>query len=186
MIPKQFLITLTILFLLGLTASAETPSPEQIATESKRANEFLDKIFDEFVAAHPQIESSLGIKTHYDLWNDISDDAAKRDLETAQKNLEELKRRFPPEKLDDQTKLSCQLFEFNTARDAEAYQFRLDSYPVNQMYGVHSETPTFLINIHKIDNEKDAQAYVARLNGVTKLFDQLLVNLKAREEHENC
>ena len=184
MMPKQFLITLTILFSLGLAVSAETPSPEQIAVESKRANEFLDKIFDEFVAAHPQIESSLGIKTHYDLWNDISDDAAKRDLETAQKNLAELKRRFPPEKLDDQTKLSCQLFEFNTARDAEAYQFRLDNYPVNQMYGVHSETPTFLINIHKIDNEKDAQAYVARLNGVTKLFDQLLVNLKAREEHD--
>lgn len=183
MIPKQFLISLTILFSLGLTASAETPTPEQIATESKRANEFLDKIFDEFVAAHPQIESSLGIKTHYDLWNDISDDAAKRDLEAEQTNLAELKRRFPSEKLDDQTKLSCQLFEFNTARDAEAYQFRLDSYPVNQMYGVHSETPTFLINIHKIDNEKDAQAYIARLNGVTKLFDQLLVNLKAREEH---
>ena len=51
------------------------------------------------------------------------------------------------------------------------------------MFGVHSETPTFLINIHKIDNEKDAQAYIARLNGMPKLFDQLIVNLKAREEH---
>src|ERR1041384_5078224 len=51
------------------------------------------------------------------------------------------------------------------------------------MFGVHSETPTFLINIHKIDNEKDAQAYIARLNGIAKLFDQLIVNLKAREEH---
>ena len=49
--------------------------------------------------------------------------------------------------------------------------------------GVHSETPTFLTNIHKIDNEKDARADIARLNGVPKLFDQLIVNLKAREEH---
>ena len=159
------------------------PRSDQIAAESKRANEFLDKVFDEFVANHPQIESSLGIKTHYDQWNDISDEAAKRDLETEQKNLAELKRQFPKEKLDAQTKLSCELFEFNTARDTEAFQFRLDSYPVNQMFGVHSETPTFLINIHKIDNEKDAQAYIARLNGLPKLFDQLIVNLKAREDH---
>jgi uncharacterized protein (DUF885 family) len=169
------------------TAQQSTPepksTPDPTAAESKRANEFLDKVFDEFVATHPQIESSLGIKTHYDQWNDISDEAAKRDLETEQKNLTELKRQFPKEKLDAQTKLSCELYEFNTARDTEAYQYRLDSYPVNQMFGVHSEIPTFLINIHKVDTEKDAQAYIARLNGVPKLFDQLIVNLKAREEH---
>ena len=175
-----FSIALLSLGATSLFAAPEpSPSPDQIAAESKRANEFLDKVFDEFVANHPQIESSLGIKTHYDQWNDISDEAAKRDLETEQKNLAELKRQFPKEKLDAQTKLSVELFEFNTARDTEAYQFRLDSYPVNQMFGVHSETPTFLINIHKIDTEKDAQAYIARLNGVPKLFDQLIVNLKS-------
>ena len=54
----------------------------------------------------------MGIKTHYDQWNDISDEAAKRDLETEQKNLAELKRQFPKEKLDAQTKLSCELYEF--------------------------------------------------------------------------
>lgn len=180
-------ISLFLALLVGVFAiraePTQTPTPEQVAVESKRANEFLDRVFDEFLANHPQIESSLGIKAHYDQWNDISDEAAKRDLETEQKNLAELKRQFPVEKLDAQTKLSCALYEFNTARDADAYQFRLDSYPVNQMFGVHSETPTFLINIHKIDNEKDAQAYIARLNGITKLFDQLIVNLKAREEH---
>src|SRR5436190_7303894 len=162
---------------------AATPSPEEAAAESKRANEFLDKVFDEFLASHPQIESSLGIKTHYDQWNDISDEAAKRDLEKEQKNLADLKREFPKEKLDAQTRLSCELYEFNAARDTEAYQYRLDNYPVNQMFGVHSETPTFLINIHKVDTEKDAEAYIARLNGIPKLFDQLIVNLKAREEH---
>jgi uncharacterized protein (DUF885 family) len=134
-------------------AAPETsPTPDQIVAESKRANEFLDKVFDDFVASHPQIESQLGLKAHYDQWNDISDEAARRDLETEKKNLADLKRQFPKEKLDAQTKLSLELYEFQTARDAEAYQFRFDNYPVNQMFGVHSETPTFLINIHKIDN----------------------------------
>src|SRR5437764_6273400 len=166
-----------------LGAPEPSPSPDQVAAESKRANEFLDKVFDEFVATHPQIETSLGIKTHNDQWNDISDEAAKRDLDTEQKNLAELKRQFPKEKLDAQTQLSLELSDFNAARDVGSFQFRRDSNPVNQMGGLHSELPTFLINIHKIDNEKDAQAYIARLNGVAKLFDQLIVNLKEREEH---
>ena len=142
----HLIIALVACAVAGQAASAATtPTPstsEQIAAESKRANEFLDKVFDEFIASHPQLESQLGIKTHYDQWNDISDEAAKRDLETEQENLAELKRQFPKGKLDAQTKLSCELYDFQTARDAEAYQFRLDSYPVNQMSGAHSETPT--------------------------------------------
>jgi uncharacterized protein (DUF885 family) len=165
----------------AVTAFSQTATPA--ASESQRANEFLDKVFDEFVATHPQIETSLGIKTHNDQWNDISDEAARHDLEIAQKNLADLKRQFPKEKLDKQAQLSSDLYEFQVRRDTEGFKFRLDNYPVSQMGGAHSEIPTFLINIHKIDNQKDAQAYIARLNGIPKLFDQLIVNLKAREEH---
>ena len=87
------------IFSLGMATSfaatpAATPTPDQLAAESKRANEFLDRVFDEFVANHPQLESQLGIKAHYDQWNDISDEAAKRDLEMEQKNFAELKRQF--------------------------------------------------------------------------------------------
>ena len=187
---KNILILLLGVLSLGFTsfaaetpAPAATPSAAPAKSESQQANEFLDRIFDEYVATHPQIETSLGIKTHNDQWNDISEEAAKRDLETAQKNLAELKRQFPKEKLDPQVQLSCALYEFQVERDTEGFKYRLDSYPVNQMFGVHSEIPTFLINIHKIDNQKDAQAYIARLNGITKLFDQLMANLKEREDH---
>jgi uncharacterized protein (DUF885 family) len=171
----------------GLPLFAETTptpaAPPQAASDSQRANEFLDKVFDEFVASHPQIETSLGIKTHNDQWNDISDEAAQRDLEIEQKNLAELKRQFPKDKLDQQGQLSYDLYEFQVQRDTEGFKYRLDNYPVNQMGGAHSEIPTFLINIHKIDNQKDAQAYIARLNGITRLFDQLIVSLKEREDH---
>jgi len=184
---KKFLITLVALFSLGgacpFAGSAETPSSEEVATESKSANEFLDRVFDEFVANHPQFESTLGIKTHYDQWNDISDDAARHDLEAEHKNLAELKRRFAVEKLDPQTRLSCKLYELNAWRNTEAYKYQLDNYPVHQMGGPHSDTTAFLINVHKVDTEKDAQSYIARLNGFPKLFDQLIANLKAREEH---
>jgi|SRR5882757_6182695 len=51
-----------------------------IATESKRANEFFDKCWDETVARHPVDESFYGIKTHYDQLEDLSDEKAAADL----------------------------------------------------------------------------------------------------------
>ena len=50
------------------------------------------------------------------------------------------------------------------------------------MFGWHSQTPTFLMNIHRVDSVQDAEAYVARLNGVAKQADQVIANLQARAE----
>jgi uncharacterized protein (DUF885 family) len=163
-------------------AAAKTYTREQVAAESKRANEFFDKCFDEFIAHHPQAASQLGLKIGYDQWDDISDAQAAADLATELSNLAALKRDFDFDALDAQTQLSYKLYENDAQRDAEGFRFRLDSYPVNQMYGLHSGTPTFLINIHKIDNVKNAEAYIARINGVSKLFDQLIVNLQTRAD----
>jgi len=66
--------------------------------------------------------------------------------------------------------------------DISDYQYRLHNYPVNQMRGIHSQVPSFLINMHQITDKSDAEAYVSRLNGVRVMFDQVIVNLKEREE----
>ena len=158
---RNFIIAGTILLQVA-TASAKTYTPEQVAAESKRANEFFDKSFDEFVARHPQFASQLGLKTDYDKWDDISDAQAVADLATQLSNLARLKRDFDLAAVDPQTQLSCKLFENEAQRDAEGFRFRFDNYPVTQMGGLHSGVPTFLINIHKIDNVKDAEAYIAR------------------------
>ena len=50
-----------------------------IAAESKRANEFFDKCWDETVARHPVDESFYGIKMHYDQLEDLSDEKAAAD-----------------------------------------------------------------------------------------------------------
>jgi len=163
-----------------IAASAQTR--DQIAAESHRANEFFDKCWDENLARHPQDESFYGIKTHYDQLEDLSDDKAVADHAIWQRQLATLRRDFKPELLDAQAQLSYRLFEREAEREAEDFKFRFDVYPVSQMRGVHAQIPTFLINIHKIDAVKDAAAYIARLNAIPKLFDQLIVNLQARED----
>jgi uncharacterized protein (DUF885 family) len=151
-----------------IAVAGNASSSDQIAAESKRANEFFDKCWDETLARHPVDESFYGIKTHYDQLEDLSDEKAAADHAVWQKQLATLKRDFKPELLDPQAQLSYKLFEREAEREAEEFKFRFDVYPVSQMRGVHAQIPTFLINIHKIDN--------------VKLFDQLLVNLKVREE----
>jgi uncharacterized protein (DUF885 family) len=171
----------SIAFAVIAVAGNAAPS-DQIAAESKRANEFFDKCWDETLARHPVDESFYGIKTHYDQLEDLSDEKAAADHAVWQKQLATLKRDFKPELLDPQAQLSYKLFEREAEREAEEFKFRFDVYPVSQMRGVHAQIPTFLINIHKIDDVKDAEAYIARLRGFPKLFDQLFVNLKVREE----
>ena len=180
---KVFVVALVIgLPFLSFSSAAPTFTPEQIAAESKRANQFFDKCFDEFLVHHPQAAARLGIKSNYDKWDDISDAQAAADLAVELTNVATLKRDFDFNALDPQTQLSYKLFEREAERDAEGFRFRFDNYASSQMRGVHSEAPTFLINIHKVDNVNDAEAYVARLNGVPKLFDQLLVNLQTRAD----
>ena len=152
----------------------------------KRANEFLDKCFDENVARHPQFASSLGLKTDYDKWDDLSDAANAADLAFALQNLATLKRDFNFDSLDPQTQLSWRLFEADIQQNAEGFRFRQNNFPVNQMFGWHSQTPTFLINIHRIDSVSDAEAYIARLNGVATGGSLLRESADARPERDRA
>ena len=166
----------------AISIASTNQTAARIEAESKRAYEFFDKCWDENLARHPIDESYYGLKTHYDQLEDLSDEKAAADHALWQRQLATLKREFKPELLDPQTQLSYKLFEREAEREAEEFKFRFDVYPVSQMRGAHAQIPTFLINIHKIDNVKDAEAYIARLNAIPKLFDQLIVNLHARED----
>ena len=174
--------SLTIAIFLTASGIALAYTPAEIAAESKKANEFFEKCWDETLSRHPVDESFYGIKTHYDQLEDLSDEKATADEKVWERQLADLKKNVKFDALDAQTQLSYKLFEREAAREAEEFKYRFDVYPVSQMRGVHAQMPTFMINIHKIDDVKDAQAYIARLRGFPKLFDQLLVNLKVREE----
>jgi len=137
---KRLLGTFTwnIAFTVIAVAGNATPL-DQIAAESKRANEFFDKCWDETLARHPVDESFYGIKTHYDQLEDLSDEKAAADHAVWQKQLATLKREFKPELLDPQAQLSYKLFEREAEREAEEFKFRFDVCPVSQMRDVHAQ-----------------------------------------------
>ena len=174
--------SLTIVIFLAVSGIAPAYTPAETAAESKKANDFFEKCWNETLSRHPVDESYYGIKTHYDQLEDLSDEKATADEKVWERQLADLRKNVRFKALDSQTQLSYKLFEREAAREAEEFKYRFDIYPVSQMRGVHAQMPTFMINIHKIDDAKDAEAYIARLRGFPKLFDQLLVNLKVREQ----
>ncbi len=161
---------------------AETPTmseAEIIAAESKKANEFFERSFEESVSRYPEFLTYLGRKERMDEWNDISDENSKKELEITKKNLATLGS-IDRSKLDAPTALSYDLLKQNLEEQIEDYQWRLYDYPVNQMFGRHSGVVSLLINQHRINEIADAEAYIARLNGVSTLFDQLVDGIDAR------
>lgn len=159
------------------TAPVEVQSP----TPSQQANALFDDIFDRQVQRDPVRQTYLGIKDDYDKWNDLSEESRARELAHDKADLA-LLRSLDTSKLDEATLVSYQLLEQQLVNEIADYQWRHHSYPVNQMFGEHAGIPAFLINQHSIDNLSEARAYIARLDAVETRLDQVVSQLKIREE----
>ncbi len=159
-------------------------SPETVKEESEKANIFFDNKFDEAVARSPLWMSYLGIKDKkaYGRWDEISEAAEKEDKLFYEKILGQLKDSIEYNKLDKNSKVSYKLFELFCQGEIDGYTWRNYGYPVNQMFGVHSQIPAFLINIHSVSDYDDALAYLRRLEGVDKRMRQLIEKLQRNEK----
>jgi uncharacterized protein (DUF885 family) len=161
-------------------ASTFPPSSSVSAlSESEKANALFEQIFMESVQRDPVRLTRLGIKDDYDKWQDLSEEHYQAGLILQRNQLARLNS-IDKSQLDPATRISYVLMQQNLEQSLADDKWHLYSYPVNQMYGVHTQVPALLINQHTIDNESDAQAYIARLNAVPQLFSQLQQQLERR------
>ena len=181
--PRAQLIILCCLALIGCQPepAAEAPA-EPLAGESERANAFFDKAFNQRLALNPMDQSYLGIKDDYDKWDDFSDQGYQQQYALLQAQREELIGSIDPSQLHSQDKLSYQLF-LKEIDDAQLrHPYRYHNYPVNQMGGYQAQLPAFMINIHRIQDGADAEAYISRLENWSTAFDQIIEGLRIRAE----
>mgnify|MGYP006079918581 FL=1 len=175
------LLTVTVLISCKKEKNIKAYTEAEILSESKKANDFFQKSFDYQVNLSPEFQTRLGIKKDYGKLNDNSPEADERDLEIDKKELAWLIDSVNVDALSKYTLLSYKLFKQRKENSITNYKYRLHNYPVNQMHGAQSGKPAFMINMHRIDDVKDAEAYVSRLNTFNKFFSQLVDNLKTRE-----
>ncbi len=154
---------------------------EKSVSESEKANALFEEIFMDGVMRSPIFQTYLGIKKDQDKWDDLSEQRAQEDLQITKDNLVTVNA-IDISQLDPQTKVSWDLMKQNLEEEIEDFKWRFHNYPLNQMFGIHSQIPSLLINQHSISNVVDAEAYIARLEAIAPLFDQVIEGINLRAE----
>jgi uncharacterized protein (DUF885 family) len=150
-------------------------------------NLFYEKVFAQVLFEEPELLSSLGlverfgITGHNGKLGDASPAHQQRYFDRARKNLEDL-HSYPLEKQNASQQLSTHILEWYMSREIEGEKYQWHNYPVNQLFGVQNEFPSFMANTHRLLAPRDCEYYRQRLNAVGTKFDQLLESLKVREQ----
>lgn len=184
---RYLLLAATALSLTACTTAAtvQAPSAAPAATaaaaedQTAALNAFFEAYDQAQLARSPMGQSFRGIKTDYDKWNDFSDAEAVRQNAMANAALAEMRAKFANANLSPQARLSYRLFEKQVERSNKAFQYRNLDYSFDQMNGAQSQLPAFLINIHRVDDKSDAEAYVKRLQGLGAALDQVIAEAQA-------
>lgn len=144
-------------------------------------SEFFKQYDDQELAHSPMSKAYRGISdADYGKWNDPSDAAEIAEYERGQTALAEMKSGFDTDQLNAESRLSYRLFEARAERSTNAFPFRHNTYIFDQMNGAQSQIPAFMINIHRVSNQADAEAYVSRLDGAGPLIETLVVQSAER------
>lgn len=170
-----------------LTACDNTdPVAEQTGTaasadsETVRLNEWLDERFEEQLQFSPMRLTILGRKDLYDQIDDVSEQAARDQAAWGMSTVEQMKVRFDRNSLSAAGKESFDLWVFQAEKAVEDLDFMRQGYLFGELGGWEDRFPTFLINFHKVDDEADMRAYIARIGGVSGAMNQVTTMARSR------
>ncbi len=70
------------------------------------------------------------------------------------------------------TLLSTDILDWFLDDQVRAEPYRFHNYPLNQMFGIQSELPNFMMTIHPVTSKQEAWNYVRRLRRFGEKFDR--------------
>jgi len=152
---------------------------EQVQDVNAQITAFFDEAMKARLALNPLMAERLGDRSNNDKWPELTDAAEDEQLQLIKDQLATLKT-FDFDSLNEKNQLSYRIFEITAERSIANDRWRDYGYPVNQMFGWQTGIPSHLMTVHRITNVDDAKAYIARLNGVSTLMDQLVASLEKR------
>ena len=161
----------------------QTPTTAEIEAETAKLNAWFEVKYEEELQFSPMSLSYLGRKEKYGELNDLSVAAQDAALERLRASTKEMEDTFDYDLLEDEAKLSYDLWKYQLAEAEAELPFRKNGYIFEQMGGVHTQLPTFMINIHRVDTEQDMLDYISRLQASGLAMDQLIEQSKANAEY---
>src|SRR5262245_17904932 len=168
-----------ILIALGLVAQSWYFRPPLISI-------FFGRAFLQFMLEDPEAVSSLGMfeqlgyKGFDGMLTDVSPEHELKLARMAREDLETL-HGYDRAALSPSNQLSYDVLDWFLKDLVEGQRWLFYDYPVNQLFGVQSSTPDFLVQIHPLGGRRDIRNYISRLNAFQRKFEQLLRGLRLRE-----
>ena len=150
-----------------------------------RIDWFYGSAFAKFAIDQPELLSSLRILPRwFDFYGADLDDASPAAEQKAADKVRDahlMLRRYDRSALDREGQLSYDTLEYFLRIQVEGDAWRQHDFPVNQMFGVQSDLPNFMLQVHQVTDAGEARDYIARLTKFRRKFDQLIESLKLRE-----
>ncbi len=144
--------------------------------------EFLRIAFDS-----PELLTYIGLLEKFGLHGhnaklaDASDAHEVKLLEKVKRGLR-LLRSYNRRRQGSATLLSTDIMDYFLDDQVRTEPFRHHNYPLNQMFGIQSELPNFMMTVHPLVSQLEARNYIKRLQKFGVKFDQVLEGLKIREQ----
>ncbi len=145
------------------------------------------RTFIHFALKGPELLTMLGILEKFGLHghnaklSDASVATETKMYEWLKRDLA-LLRSYPRQRQSSRTLLSTDIMDHFLDDLARNEKFRFHDYPLNQMFGIQSELPNFMMTMHPMVSHLEGRNYVKRLTRFGVKFDQVLEGLKIREE----
>lgn len=149
---------------------------------------FYGRVFLKVALDSPELLTSLrlldgvGIRGHNARLSDASPQAELESLQTFA-NEYEVFQRYDRADYSDEALLSYDVFDyFMSQYVVDGERFLYHSFPVNQMFGIQSSLPNFMVDQHVIEDQTGAEHYLARLQQFDEVFAQVVEGLRLREQ----
>jgi uncharacterized protein (DUF885 family) len=147
---------------------------------------FYARVFIQFALRHPMLLTSMGFlentpfRGYADELDDLSVASARAEAEFVERSLRTL-RAYDRSRMSPVSRRSAEVMDWFLEDQRRGSAFLFHDYPVNQLAGIQSGLPDFMLTIQPLRRERDARAYVARVEKFPRAFDQTIEGLRLRD-----
>lgn len=113
--------------------------------------------------------------------DDASDDALRKWFDRNRKTHQMLLR-YDYEKQSTKNQLNTRILDAFIRGVLDGEPFFYHGYTLDQIYGVHVALPNLMQTMHRMENRRDAEAYISRLKLFGNKFDQVIEGLQTRAD----
>ncbi|MCA1778384.1 MAG: DUF885 family protein, partial [Xanthomonadaceae bacterium] len=138
-------------------------------------NLFFERTFLQFGLDSPQALTMIGIldglpvKFYQGKLDEVSVERSEEINQWLEDSLKTL-HRYDRADYEGQKALSYDIFEWFLQKQVDGQRWAWHGFPVNQMFGIHTSLPDFMLQMHPIRDERDVDFYLQRLSQFPDAF----------------